>query len=49
VVGGGFDPFGPARVAQLPAGTVHGGAVYVRIAVVPEGGARFLLQVRGAA
>ena len=43
------DPFGPARVAQLPADAVHNGAVYVRVAMSPEVTASMMLQVRGAA
>jgi hypothetical protein len=36
-------------VAQLPAGAVHNGAVYVRVAMSPEVTASMMLQVRGAA
>lgn len=49
VVGPGIDPFGPPRVAVLPAGSVHDGTVYVRVAISPDTSRRLLLQVRGAA
>jgi hypothetical protein len=48
VIGGpGFDPAGPARQASLPEGVVHGGAVYVRVAMSPDS-PRLLLDLRGA-
>ncbi len=50
VIGGpGIDPFGPARVASLPAGAIQGGVVYVRVAMTPDISGRVVLQVRGAA
>jgi hypothetical protein len=45
----GFDPSGPSRLASLPAGSVHGGTVYVRVAMSPDMTSRLTLQVRGAA
>ena len=45
----GGDPFGPPKVARLPAGAVQNGAVYVRVALTPDMSANMLLQVRGAA
>jgi hypothetical protein len=49
VIGGGFDPSSPPRTALLPAGVVHDGVVYVRIAMSPDLLPRMVLQVRGAA
>jgi hypothetical protein len=36
-------------MAPLPAGAVHNGAVYVRVAVSPDMTTNMVLQVRGAA
>jgi hypothetical protein len=42
------DPMGPPRDAELPAGVVRDGVVYVRIAAVSDGGSRMTLELRGA-
>jgi hypothetical protein len=39
------DPFGVARSVDLPAGVVHDGVVYVRIAAAADGGSRMTLEL----
>src|SRR5690606_8312476 len=49
IEGPGIDTFGSARLAALPAGSLQGGTVYVRVAMSPNMSSRLVLQVRGAA